>query len=102
IGTRLPDGLLKKLSEQKLMTGERKHGGTFEFQSSVVPVFLCNNPPNVADLSGGLRRRANVIPFRRVFKPEEQNPELFRTILSSELPGVLNRALEGLRELRNR
>ena len=49
-GTRLPDGELKKISEPKVLTGERKHGPTFNFTVRTVPVLICNNPPSIADL----------------------------------------------------
>ena len=43
-----------------------------------------------------------VIPFDRQFGPSEADKELFPKIWQSELPGVLNRALEGLARLRKR
>ena len=101
-GTKLPDGLLKKISERKPMTGEYKYGGTFEFVSVVLPVMLCNNFPNLSDLSPGMRRRAHVIPFQRMFAAKEQDRSLFPSIWRNELSGVLNRALEGLQRLRKR
>ena len=102
IGTRLPDGLLKQISERKPMTAEHKFGNTFQFTCLALPVMLCNNLPNVGDLSLGIRRRANVIPFSRVFTESEVDPTLFNRVLETELPGVLNRALEGLQRLRGR
>ena len=43
-----------------------------------------------------------VIPFVRQFGPEEADKELFPKIWETELPGVLNRALQGLARLRQR
>jgi putative DNA primase/helicase len=40
-----------------------------------------------------------VIPFDRIFTAADKDPELFDRIVASELPGVLNRALEGYRRL---
>ena len=40
-----------------------------------------------------------VIPFDRTFTDMDKDPELFDRIVANELPGVLNRALEGYRRL---
>jgi P4 family phage/plasmid primase-like protien len=101
-GTKLPDGFLKKVSERKLMTGELKFKDSFEFICTALPVLLANNYPYAADLSWGLRRRAHIIPFERVFTAEDADDTLFPNIWESELPGVLNRAIEGLFRLRQR
>jgi putative DNA primase/helicase len=100
-GTRLPDGELKKISEPKTLTGERKHGPVFNFTIRTVPVLICNNAPSIADLSYGMQRRLMVIPFDRTFK-KDADPDLFPKIWATELPGVLNRALRGLRRLQKR
>ena len=100
-GTRLPDGELKKISEPKPLTGERKHGAQFNFVIRTVPVLLCNNVPSVADLTEGMQRRLMVIPFDQSFK-NSANPVLFPEIWTHELPGILNRFLKGLRRLSKR
>ena len=47
-------------------------------------------------------RRLQVIPFDRAFTPKTANPNLFTDIWASELPGVLNRAIEGWQRLHAR
>jgi len=98
-GARLPDGILKTISEAKQVTGELKFGPAFNFTVRAVPVLLCNNIPSLADLSHGMRRRLMVIPFDRIFTDMDKDSELFDRIVANELPGVLNRALEGYRRL---
>lgn len=93
--TKLPDGILKKLSEAKLVTGERKHKDSFNFVNRAVPMLLCNNIPALADVSPGIQRQLTVLRFDRTFAPEEQDPHLFPTIWRTELPGVLNRFIRG-------
>jgi P4 family phage/plasmid primase-like protien len=97
-GVRLPDGELQKISEAKPVTAERKFGPTFEFMIRSVPVLLCNNIPSLADVSYGMIRRLMVIPFDRTFK-EDIDEELFPSIWKTEMSGVLNRYLQGLRRL---
>jgi putative DNA primase/helicase len=42
-GARLPDGMLKTISEAKEVTGELKYRPSFNFVVRTVPVLLCNN-----------------------------------------------------------
>jgi putative DNA primase/helicase len=101
-GARLPDGMLKTISEAKEVTGELKYRSSFNFVVRTVPVLLCNNIPSVADLSHGMRRRLMVLPFDRIFTEEEKDPDLFERIWAQELPGVLNQALRGYKRLLER
>jgi P4 family phage/plasmid primase-like protien len=98
-GIKLPDGELKKLSEQKVLTGERKFAQPFNFNVLTLPILLCNNTPSLADLSPGMMRRLMVIPFQRTFSEREIDRNLFPRIWASELPGILNRAISGLRRV---
>ena len=100
-GARLPDGILKKVSEGKELTGERKHKDPFNFVCRALPVLLCNNIPSIADLSYGIRRRLLVFKCERQFTEKEQDKTLFNRIWAGEMPGVLNRALQGWSEFVN-
>ena len=101
-GIRLPDGQLKKISEAKTVTGERKHGPQFNFTIRSLPVLLCNNVPSLADVSYGMRRRLMVIPFDRTFTEDEKDEGLFAAIWRDEMSGVLNRAIKGLQRVLGR
>lgn len=113
-GTRLPDGFLKCISERKLLTGEHKFRDSFEFIACCVPILLANNAPTSRDLSWGLRRRAQIVPFSRIFHKDHAtaakagdprgvaDTKLFPYIWQHEMSGVLNRALQGLLRLRSR
>ncbi len=98
----LPDGLLKSLSETKLMQAEYKGRDAFNFICRALPVMLSNHFPRTSDQSYGMMRRANIIPFARQFKGPEADDTLFPRIWTTELPGVLNRALQGLQRIRAR
>jgi putative DNA primase/helicase len=101
-GARLPDGVLKTISEDKEVTGELKYKSSFNFVVRTVPFLLCNNIPSLADLSYGMLKRLMVIPFNRTFTEEEKDPDLFERIWAEELPGVLNQALAGYQRLLQR
>lgn len=94
-GTRLPDGELKKISEEKLLSAEKKFGDPYNFLNRAFPLLLCNNPPTIIDLSEGMRRRLQVVPFTVNFKDAQQDRTLFDRIKQTELSGVLNHAISG-------
>lgn len=98
----LPDGVLKKISERKRLEANPKNKATFPFISVATPVLLANRWPSIRDVSNGTRRRAQIIPFTRTFKKEEMDLDLAYKLKRDELPGILNRALEGLKRLRHR
>lgn len=102
VGTILPDGMLKTISEAKIVTGEPKHRDAFEFRVGAPPLLLCNDVPHLRDTSHGFRRRLTVIPFERQFTSEEADRTLFPRIWETERSGVLNRALEGLQRVSQR
>jgi phage/plasmid-associated DNA primase len=58
--------------------------------------------PFVSDLSDALRRRMHVLPATRNFKHSEIKAGLFDDIIAEELPGILNRYIEGYQALAKR
>jgi putative DNA primase/helicase len=101
--TRLPDGLLKKISESKLLTVRQPYGKqSFTFLSTALPIMVGNHYPQCSDLSEGLVRRAMVLPFQRQFAKAEQDPAKFEYIWKHEMPGVLNRAIAGYQRVMQR
>lgn len=99
-GVVLDDGLLKQISEHKRLSARRAYGRLKQdFICRALPVMAGNSFPVTRDISHGMWRRAKVIPFDRVFTPEEQDTALFPSIWKDELPGVLNHALAGLKRL---
>lgn len=98
----LPDGILKKISERKQLEANPKGVKSFSFISTATPLMLTNRLPTLKDPSNGTKRRANVIPFDRIFTDEEMDLNLGEHIKKDELPGVLNKALAGLLRLRER
>ncbi len=101
-GICLSDGLLKKISEEKVLTGQHKFKPLFEFTCRAVPVMLTNSYPSIKDLSHGMQRRMMVIPFKRIFKITKDNRGLFDDIWEREASGILNRIVEGYQRLRVR
>ena len=103
-GKVLPDGFLKKVTERKLMHANPKWKQPFEFMASISVIIASNAFLKTRDTSKGMRRRARIIPFNRDFEEwggtNDQNRS--KTIIKTELAGVLNMALKGLQRLRAR
>jgi P4 family phage/plasmid primase-like protien len=102
IGTSLPDEFLKKATENKRVTADPKRRDTFQISISTSILVSSNHLPPSTDVSWAMRRRAIVVPCRRSFTPDEIDPSLVKRVIADELPGVLAKALKGLRRLRKR
>ncbi len=98
----LPDGLLKTISEAKIITGELKHRDGIEFVVRAAPVLLCNSVPILRDALPGFRRRLSVLRFDRCFTSTEADRTLFSRIWETERSGILNRWLDGLQRVIDR
>ncbi|WDL99193.1 DNA primase family protein [Alicyclobacillus sp. ALC3] len=77
---------------------ERKFMGSHSTKLFVRLVVLMNTLPHTRDLSHGYFRRIQFVPFRRTFRECEADKVLLEKLLT-ELPGILNFALEGLHRL---
>ena len=97
----LPDGFLKKISEEKSMSSEEKWGSTFEFVCRALPIICSNHFPKTKDLSDALRDRALVFPFHHKIAGRDRD-DARRNAMLDELPGMLNRFIAGIVRLRQR
>jgi len=97
----LPDGFLKKISEEKSMSSEEKWAGTFEFVCRALPIICSNHWPKTKDLTDALRERALVFPFHHRIAGADRD-DARRNAMLEELPGMLNRFVAGIARLRKR
>ncbi len=63
-------------------------------------IFLFNELPENADLTYGFYRKIVIVPFNRTFKGEEIDVEMFNK-LKSEIAGIFQWAIEGLKRLKD-
>lgn len=101
-GTRLPDGVLKKISENKDVDVEFKRKDVTSAALFVAPILLCNQFPSTNDINQGMIQRAIVLPFLATIPKEKRDPSLVPHIIRHELPGVLSMAIHGYARLRDR
>lgn len=100
-GAMLPDGFIKKISEEKSMSSEKKWGDVFQFTSRALPIICSNHWPKTSDLSDAIRERALVFPFLHRISGADRS-DIARDRMMDELPGILNRFVAGLVRLRAR
>ncbi len=100
-GGSLPDGFMKKYSEEKPATANIKWGDAVNFRARCLPMLLTNHWPIVHDTTPAFLDRALVIPFTHRIDGAQRDDQR-RAIMMTELPGVLNRFVKGLKRLRKR
>jgi putative DNA primase/helicase len=93
-GEVIDDASLKGIVSGEPTTVEHKFGHPFVMRPFATCWFGTNHMPHTRDFSDALFRRALILKFNNVFKPELGNcdPHL-RDELTRELPGILNMAL---------
>ena len=93
-GAVIDDAALKGITSGEPTTVEHKFKDPFQMRPFSTCWFGTNHMPHTRDFSDALFRRALVIQFNAVFKPELNNhdPNLGEK-LKAELPGILNLAL---------
>jgi putative DNA primase/helicase len=97
--------IFKQITGGDTITAEYKFKDTFDHVPIAGLVFSANEPPRSADAAYAFFRRWLVVPFTRTFEPNEQvrRSELdARLSAPPELSGLLNKALQALKDIRAR
>jgi len=98
---RAAEGLLKAFVSGDPMFFDRKNLPGVNARPTARLLFTTNNLPQLRDRSSGIWRRMILMPFR-VSVPEHRQDKDLAQRLESELPGIFNWAIEGLKRLRQR
>lgn len=91
----------KTITSGEPVSCNQKFIATFEFVPYCKIVMAANIFPRITDHSSAFYKRLLLIPCDRVFSEEEQNKNLIGE-LKKELPGILNWAIKGLKNLTKR
>ena len=94
--TPLDDALVKDLTGGDMITARGLNKAPVTFRNTARIIVRCNPLPVVTGSDDAIWHRLLIIPFKVVIPPEERDVDLRSKIATSELPGVLNWALEGL------
>jgi putative DNA primase/helicase len=77
------------------------HSNEFVYKPTFKIWIMLNHLPRIRGTDNGIWRRIQVIPFTQTFEGAQDDKTLLETLQGSELSGILNWALEGLREWRS-
>lgn len=91
---------LLSISGEDMQTVERKHIGAWTGKLGTRFLILTNELPRISDASGALASRFLVLTMTNSFYGKEDH-NLFSRLIP-ELPGILNWAIDGWRNLRER
>ncbi|HEM3635992.1 TPA: DNA primase [Streptococcus suis] len=98
----LADGAtLKMLTGEDAIHADRKNKEPITFYNYAKLTFAMNELPPMRDFSGGLKRRMMILEMNKVLTKEVKEKYPLDKIMA-EVPGIFNRAMEGLRRALSR
>lgn len=98
LGTLKDVDLFKKLISEEPVYARLPYGEPFVVKNYCKFMFNVNILP-YGEQSEAFNRRYIVLPFSRIIPLHEQDPDLHKKIISTELPGILNLVIDGLKRL---
>ncbi len=99
INGKLETSIFKQLVSGEPVDARLPYGEPFTMTNYAKLIFNCNELPKEVEQSHAYFRRFLIIPFDITIPDSEQDKELSKKIIDSELSGVFNWVLEGLRRL---
>jgi putative DNA primase/helicase len=92
-GHKIAQSRLKTLTGGDSLCGRQLYEKHFQFRCTSKLIVHGNSKPEVQGVDNGIWRRFRLIPFGVTIPPDEVDHDLALKLIS-ELPGILNRALE--------
>lgn len=89
----------KNLVSTEPIQARLKYGQSFQMKDYAKLAFNCNDLPKDFDHSNAYFRRLLIVPFRVVIPDVEQVKGFAKKIIKTELAGIFNWIIEGLRRL---
>jgi P4 family phage/plasmid primase-like protien len=100
-GKSMAESLVKQIVGGDTMTARELNQGFFEFSPVCKLVIAGNHKPVIRGTDGGIWRRVRLIPFNRVFSPDERDHNLTRKLMD-KLPAIAGWAVQGALEWQKR
>lgn len=91
--------VFKRLVSGEPVAAREKYKTSFDLVNTCKFIFNANRLPKEIERTDAYFRRFLIVPYTVKITEEEKDPELHTKIICSELPGVLNWAIEGLHRL---
>lgn len=99
INGKLETSIFKQLVSSEPVEARLPYGEPMIVKNYAKLIFNCNELPKEVEQTNAYFRRFLIVPFDVTIPENEQDKELSRKIIESELPGVLNWVLAGLKRL---
>jgi putative DNA primase/helicase len=99
-GRKLATAKTKRLTGDEPVTGHRMCCDNITFPMTAKLVMVCNDLPEVTHDDPALWDRIKEVPFPVRLRESEVDPDLYAKLVT-ELPGILNWALDGLKAWRS-
>lgn len=92
-------GMFRNIASGEPINGRHPYGKPLTITDYAKLIFNANRLPKKVDHINAFFRRFLILPFNVTIPTEEQDTELSSKIAKTELPGFLNRILEGMDRL---
>jgi putative DNA primase/helicase len=101
IGGKLEADMLKKMASGEPIEARLPYGRPLLLHDYAKLIFNCNQLPKDVEQTDAYFRRFLILPFNVTIEEDKQDKLLASKIIDSELPGILNWVLEGLKRILN-
>jgi putative DNA primase/helicase len=99
ISTNMQTAMFKQLVSGEPVEARLPYGEPFTLNNYAKLVFNCNELPTDVEHTNAFFRRFMIIPFEITIPEEDQDKQLSKKIIDSELSGVFNWVLDGLKRV---
>ena len=99
INGKLETSTFKQLVSGEAISVRKIYGTPFTMENYAKLIFNCNQLPKEVEHTKAFFRRFLIVPFGVTIPDHEQNPFLARDIINTELSGIFNWVLDGLKRL---
>lgn len=99
ISNRIDPTIFKQIASGETITGRLPYGKPINVDDYAKLIFNTNDLPRTTETTHAFFRRFLIIHFDKTIPEEQQDKELANKIIESELSGVLNWILQGLKRL---
>lgn len=95
--TKLDESLIKQLTGGEDICARFLHQEFFTYRPKFKIWWGFNHPPAITDMTNSIWRRIKIVPFEEVLPEVEWDRKLAQKLIDTELPGIFNWAVEGLK-----
>ena len=99
ITSKMGPDMFKQIVSNEPIQCRLKYGQSFTMENYAKLCFNCNELPREVENNEAYFRRYLIVPFQVTIPEERRDPNLAKSIIAGELPGVFNWVLNGLYRL---